>query len=95
MQTPPQYLPYFPESEYYRHIRVRSMIDSCEASLVYILKWSKDHGYMVTIQALEMQRRDNPPADNIFAILKPYIRLCVPTKSKRGLESLKEFDVEY
>jgi hypothetical protein len=75
---------------------IRSIIDRCEDSLVYVKEWAERRGWMVDVQAIERQRRENLPANKIFSMLEPYIQLQNSTGAEQqtGKEGM-EIEVEY
>jgi hypothetical protein len=94
MQLRPHYLA---ESPLYDHrVRIRSIIDRCEDSLVYIKEWAEQKGWTVDVQAVERQRRESPPANQIFSVLEPYFHPQNSTNAEQKTEKEGiEIEVEY
>jgi hypothetical protein len=92
MEQPSQYLSDFPLL-YDHRMGIRTMIDRCEESMLYIKQWMDQQGWGLDLRAIQIQ---HPEADNIFQLLEPYIQPS-PSQSEVDKEQRKvtEFEVEY
>jgi hypothetical protein len=91
MQQPARYLADFPPL-YDQRMRIRTMIDRCEESMLYIQQWVAQQGWNLDFQDIEIL---SPKDNTVFKLLEPYIQPSPAQTADVEQKKISEFEVEY